>query len=260
MILLGAVCACFFYIELKKQEFVFHFGNGYQIFNVNDDLCIAATLKLGQAVPNKVVECGYSDEFIVAKQSVATTDGFGEFGANVSVLYWIIEVPNNKVHGPLSKTDFLHTYEQLKVPASLKMYDTIFFRPDFVGMAASLQDSFVLYQKELHDTGVHLSRPGQFSKDIIPPKIVECNHDGSFIIAKQQLLTRKYPAPMKNAYMIPVPEKFQYWIIKTDGEPETYGPLSHEEYETKRKEVGVPPDLKLRDLTSYRNGETKELP
>lgn len=83
----------------------------------------------------------------------------------------------------------------------------------------------------------------------IPAEVVELGYDQRFIIAKQSYLTHP---PRNNPYREPDPVVFNYWILDVTV-PQTYGPLTEDNFRRKRKELGVPHDLTMKDVDSYRH-------
>src|SRR5262245_4446096 len=80
----------------------------------------------------------------------------------------------------------------------------------------------------------------------IPAKVVEVAWDERFVIAKRQLLHRPDPGGIER----PVSGSYDFWVIDTRDKVR-YGPLTADEFEAKRAEVGVSPDIALRKVTSY---------
>ena len=90
------------------------------------------------------------------------------------------------------------------------------------------------------------------STPIIPSKVVDVGHDDRFIIAKQNVLRRRSPNDPKDTYMEPDRNKFQYWILDTS-RPEVYGALTAMAFDEKRKELGVPEGIRMKDVYAYRS-------
>ena len=84
--------------------------------------------------------------------------------------------------------------------------------------------------------------------------MVELDHDGTWLIAKQQHLRRRSG---NDSYEEPNPGVFSFWIIRMDARAH-WGPLSEAEFETKRHELGVPAYLKLHDVYDYRPVSERE--
>ncbi|OGV64698.1 MAG: hypothetical protein A2283_15870 [Lentisphaerae bacterium RIFOXYA12_FULL_48_11] len=80
--------------------------------------------------------------------------------------------------------------------------------------------------------------------------VVECNTDGRFIIAKRQGLRRRSPNDPKDTFEEPDPNLFDYWILDTVSEI-LVGPLSLDEFKTKRTELGIQTSLELKDVESF---------
>lgn len=82
----------------------------------------------------------------------------------------------------------------------------------------------------------------------ISAKVVALGHDERFIVAKQNHLKRLSP---NDTYMVPDPGCFSYWILDVSI-PKAYGPLTEDEFKSKRKALGIPDALTLKDINSYR--------
>ena len=89
------------------------------------------------------------------------------------------------------------------------------------------------------------------STPIIPTKVIECNTDGRFVIAKRQGLKRRSPNNPNDTYEEPDPLVFDYWILDTRT-PKVYGPLTVEQFTAKITELNVPSSLRLKDVYSFR--------
>ncbi len=69
-------------------------------------------------VPNEVVEIGWNDEFILAKQH--PREYFEP--ANTAITHWyIIDVKNERVYGPLTQPQFLEKKRELGVPQEIEL-------------------------------------------------------------------------------------------------------------------------------------------
>ena len=99
---------------------------------------------------------------------------------------------------------------------------------------------------------IHVS-PSSWNSDTprIPPKVVELGHDDRFIIAKQNHLKRRRPNNPNDTYMEPDPGVYSYWILDVSM-PKVFGPFSKDDFDKKRGELGVPNDLAMKDVYSYR--------
>ncbi len=88
------------------------------------------------------------------------------------------------------------------------------------------------------------------STPIIPTKVIECDTDGRFVIAKRQGLKRRSPNNPDDTYEEPDPQVFDYWILDTRT-PRVYGPLTFEQFTAKKKELALSPSLRLKDVYSF---------
>jgi hypothetical protein len=106
----------------------------------------------------------------------------------------------------------------------------------------------------IHRTSAHqiiiAPRSGSDETPVIPTKVVECDFDSRFIIARQQELQRRN-LNAQDIYMEPAPGKFHYWILDVHA-PTVYGPFTLEEFTGQRKILGVPDHLVLKDVYSFR--------
>jgi uncharacterized protein DUF3997 len=107
----------------------------------------------------------------------------------------------------------------------------------------------------IHRTSAHqiMIAPEGWNDSIptIPTKVIECDTDKRFIIAKRQGLKRRSPGNPNDTYEEPDPKVFDYWILDT-AVPKVYGPLKVEEFNAKRKELSVPAALSLKDVYTFR--------
>lgn len=79
------------------------------------------------------------------------------------------------------------------------------------------------------------------NRPMIEAKVIELDHDDTFVIAKRQHMAPEGP----------VPNAFSYWILNVKI-PQVWGPLSESEFRSKRTELQVDPALKLHDVYDYR--------
>lgn len=85
----------------------------------------------------------------------------------------------------------------------------------------------------------------------IPTKVIECDTDKRFIVAKRQGLKRRNPNDQNDTYEEPDPKDTDYWILDT-AVPKVFGPLTLNQFEDKRKALGVPSKLTLKDVYSFK--------
>lgn len=88
-----------------------------------------------------------------------------------------------------------------------------------------------------------------FSNDIVPPKVVEVAWNEDYILAKQLELV--IDPNSHNNIPIPDDKKDFYWIIVTES-GEVFGPLTFEQFNTKKEELGIPNDLILKNVEEFR--------
>jgi hypothetical protein len=125
--------------------------------------------------------------------------------------------------------------------------------PQFAGQAdfeATLPHGYQLWRSSARQIAVER---GSSVGTGIPPKVVELGHNDDFIIAKQNHLRRRNEGIPGDTYEEPNPGVFSFWILDLrKADAELIGPLSEDEYSAKCSELGVPSDLKLRDVYDYR--------
>jgi hypothetical protein len=123
------------------------------------------------------------------------------------------------------------------------------FGPGMGDFDAPLGHGYAIWRTSAHQ--IQVSPEGWGSETpIIPPKVVELGHNGTWVIAKQQHLRRRSLSPT-DTYEEPDPGVFSWWILRLD-KPQVWGPLSQPEFGAKREELGVPANIKLRDVNGYR--------
>jgi Protein of unknown function (DUF3997) len=113
---------------------------------------------------------------------------------------------------------------------------------------AKLCGGYQVIQGSAHTAKVSPVNCNHKAAPFIPAKVVELGNDERFIIAKQNHLKRLSP---DRTYMVPVPGIFSYWILDTTI-PKAYGPLTENEFKSKRQELKIPQELTLKDVNSYR--------
>jgi len=112
---------------------------------------------------------------------------------------------------------------------------------------AKLCGGYILYKGSAHDAQVTLAN-WNHQAPYIPAKVVELGNDERFIIAKQNHLRRLSP---NSTYMAPETDAYSYWILDTSIS-KAYGPLTRDEFQRERRDLGVPDQITLKDISSYR--------
>jgi len=105
-----------------------------------------------------------------------------------------------------------------------------------------LPGGYRVYHTSAHET---IIRNHDFDAPDIPSQVLEVGWDHRFILAKQQVLTNRNLSP-SDAYQIPVPHLFQFWIIDTSNSFKLYGPMSENAFAARRKQISVPDSIKLK--------------
>lgn len=113
-----------------------------------------------------------------------------------------------------------------------------------------LSDGYTIIRRSGHDV-VIVTRINEymFSNDIVPPKVVEVAWNEDYILAKQLELV--IDPNSHNNIPIPDDKKDFYWIIVTES-GEVFGPLTFEQFNTKKEELGIPNDLILKNVEEFR--------
>ena len=85
----------------------------------------------------------------------------------------------------------------------------------------------------------------------IPKKVLECGVHAPFIIGKRQGL-RARSESAEDTYEIPDPNVIDYWIVDTRGNGKVFGPSSLDEFNSRRRDLGIPDSVKMENVYSYR--------
>jgi hypothetical protein len=122
------------------------------------------------------------------------------------------------------------------------------FGPGVLDYSYDLSGGYRVFRSSSHQiTVVPQPGPHEGTLPTIPPEVVEIAWDDSFILAKQQALK---PRARDDAYELPVPDHFRYWILVLK-RPIALGPLSEGEFQAKRLELGIDHRLQLREVGSF---------
>jgi hypothetical protein len=90
--------------------------------------------------------------------------------------------------------------------------------------------------------------------EIIDTRILECGFDSRFVIAKRLDIKSIPEERWGDALEDPDPQFIDYWIIETE-QRKRHGPLTEGQYFEARTRLGIPSELKLRDIYDYRPKE-----
>ncbi len=116
--------------------------------------------------------------------------------------------------------------------------------------SARLAGEYSLWRKSRND--ISISPPVIYSgTPVIPGKVVACDFDKRFVIAKQQDLQRTGPGDPNDEPIGQGSGTYHFWILDASI-PKVYGPLSESEFKSWRKSLGVPGNLRLRDVDRFR--------
>ncbi|MWV44317.1 DUF3997 domain-containing protein [Paenibacillus sp. HJL G12] len=78
-------------------------------------------------IPTEVASVGWNDDFILAMQYSMMKDPTSSNGYEIpdtsKMNYWIIDIGQNQIRGPMNLTDFDETKTKLKIPETLKLKD-----------------------------------------------------------------------------------------------------------------------------------------
>lgn len=86
-----------------------------------------------------------------------------------------------------------------------------------------------------------------WGENVVPGKVVEVGYDKKFIVAKQLGLQPSPDNPNGVAHY----SKVGYWILDVENE-KTFGPLSEEDFKSKKDELGVSNKVILKSLDDYK--------
>jgi hypothetical protein len=117
VVLLGLIGGCSFQYPVYWDDLV----AGYSVCaaDVKEQAAILLRDRDGrggiQVVPAMVFAYGWNDDFIIAKRLPAD---YGEIKSSTTQWY-IVQVQNRKVHGPLSEVEFQRLRAELGVPTEL---------------------------------------------------------------------------------------------------------------------------------------------
>lgn len=121
------------------------------------------------------------------------------------------------------------------------MPDDIAFGPGYTDFSYEFGNGYQLIQLSAHE--VRIAVGSSFDEKLsIPPKVIACDYDAEFLIAKQQKLDGKGN---------PIGGEHQYWIIEASAK-KRYGPFSEAEFSLERQRLGVPETMQLKNKDSLR--------
>jgi hypothetical protein len=123
------------------------------------------------------------------------------------------------------------------------------FGPGIEDFSAKLAGEYWLNRNSAHEIFIS---PEVWSSatPVIPSKVIECAVDGNLILVKRQGLRRRNSGP-NDTYEEPAPGVFDYWILDTQT-PKVFGPMSLAQFNAKRRELGVPDTVALKDVYRFR--------
>ncbi len=128
-----------------------------------------------------------------------------------------------------------------------------------LGLGPGVQDfevvllgSYTLNRTSAHQ--VYISANGALDPTIpgIPKKVLECGVHAPFILGKRQALKPR-SLSAQDIYEAPDSEVIDYWIVDTRGSGKAFGPLTLDEFNSRRKELAIPDSVTMRDVYTYRN-------
>lgn len=126
--------------------------------------------------------------------------------------------------------------------------------PGAQDFAYRLAGDYFLYRTSAHQVEVSPKEGWGDKTPRIAPKVIEVAWDERYVLAKQQALKRRSPDNPQDTYEEPAPGVFHYWILDTKT-PQVIGPFSKEGFEEKRKALGIPDTLILRNVASYKSAQ-----
>lgn len=122
--------------------------------------------------------------------------------------------------------------------------------PGLADFSRKIAGDYCIYRTSAHQIMI-APESGSDETLMIPTKVVECDFDSRFIIARRQELQRRSPNDPNDTYMEPVPGKYDYWILDAKT-PKVYGPFTLEQFTLRRQSLGVPEKLILKDVCAFR--------
>ncbi len=123
------------------------------------------------------------------------------------------------------------------------------FGPGIEDFSVKLAGEYGLYRNSAHDISIS-PEVWNSTTPVIPTKVIECAVDRHLILAKRQGLKQRNAFP-NDTYEEPAPGVFDYWILDTNV-PKVFGPMTLSQFNSKRKELGVPESITLKDVYAYR--------
>lgn len=127
----------------------------------------------------------------------------------------------------------------------------IMMGPGMSDFEAPACGGYSIWRTSAHEISVVPKDGWNASTPIIPTKVIECDFDNRFVIAKRQGLKRRSPNDPNDTYEEPDSSVFDFWILDTSL-PKVFGPLSGSEFNRLRLEMKVPTTLRLKDVYHFR--------
>ncbi|WOO43749.1 DUF3997 domain-containing protein [Rubellicoccus peritrichatus] len=116
---------------------------------------------------------------------------------------------------------------------------------------APVSNGYSIWRTSSHQISIAPDSYVSGSTAIIPTKVIECDFDERFVIAKRQGLRQSNPDDTHSTHKEPDPSVFDYWILDTS-QAVVYGPFNSNEFREKRKELGVPNSLALKNVYDFK--------
>ena len=137
-ILILLVYGCdYFAFGPGKSDFVTKLCGEYYVLRTSAQHIQVSPMSFGDntpIIPTKVIELGYDQKFIIAKQkhlkqkSPSNPKNTYKKPDPGVLSYWILDVTIPKVYGPFSSKEFYKKRTELNVPRGLKMEDVYKYR------------------------------------------------------------------------------------------------------------------------------------
>lgn len=120
--------------------------------------------------------------------------------------------------------------------------------PDRTDYPYNVNDDYQLVRSAADD--VKIFNPNSSKEDnlIIKSKIIEIAWTDRYIVSKREGLKRR--SDNSDSNQATNEKVFDYWIFDTENS-KVYGPLDDEAFEEQKEELGIPADLKLKDINLY---------
>ncbi|WP_459213187.1 DUF3997 domain-containing protein [Aquimarina rhabdastrellae] len=141
-------------------------------------------------------------------------------------------------------------YPILILLLTLNSCDFSSFGPGSQDFTKELPNGYMIFRSSSHQIQIVPEDGWGNETPIIPTKVLKLNIHDEFVIAYRQGLMERSPNDPNDSYMLPDPNKFDYWILDTKT-PKSYGNLTKNNFEKTKIELKIPKSIKLIDVYEY---------